>query len=79
MLKIMPSKEFSVWELHYGDPKTNKSQAAKPSFYLREFGLQSTVIAAPVRGVPLALAAVLLSGPPGVHFAQTLCFSKFNT
>ena len=43
-------------------------------FYLREFGVQTTVIAAPVRWGGL-LPAVLVPGPAGTHVAQTLRFS----
>jgi len=45
-------------------------------FYLREFGVQTTVIAAPVRWGGL-LPAVLVPGPAGTHVAQTLRFSRF--
>ena len=44
--------------------------------YLREFGVQTTVIAAPVRWGGL-LPAVLVPGPAGTHVAQTLRFSRF--
>ena len=44
--------------------------------YLREFGVQTTVIAAPLRWVGL-LPAVLGPGDPGTHVAQTLRFSRF--
>ena len=44
--------------------------------YLREFGVQTTVIAAPVRWGGL-LPAVLVPGLPSTHVAQTLCFSRF--
>jgi hypothetical protein len=44
---------------------------------LREFGVQTIRHLCPcVRGVGL-LSAVFLSGPPAVHFAQTLRFSRF--
>ena len=44
---------------------------------LREFGVQTICYLCPcVRGVGL-LSAVLLSGQPVVHFAQTLRFSRF--
>ena len=47
--------------------------------YLREFGVQTIRhLCACVRGVGL-LSAVLLSGIPGVHFAQTLRFSRSMT
>ena len=45
---------------------------------MREFGFKLSVIAAPLREVPLALPAVSRSGLDGTRFAQTLCFSKFN-
>ena len=44
-------------------------------FNLREFGVQTTVIAAPLRWVGL-LPAVLGPGPPGPHVARTLRFSR---
>ena len=45
--------------------------------YLREFGVQTIRHLCPcVRGVGL-LSAVLLSRTVGVHFAQTLRFSRF--
>jgi hypothetical protein len=50
-----------------------------PNLYtdnLREFGVQTTVIAAPLRWVGL-LPAVLGPGPVGTHVAQTLRFSRF--
>ena len=37
-----------------------------------------SVIAAPLREVPLALPAVSRLGTDGTRFAQTLCFSMFN-
>ena len=37
-----------------------------------------SVIAAPLREVPLALPAVSRLGTDGIQFAQTLCFSMFN-
>ena len=43
---------------------------------LREFGVQTTVIAAPVRWGGL-LPAVLVPGPVGTHVAQTVRFSRF--
>jgi hypothetical protein len=43
---------------------------------LREFGVQTTVIAAPLRWVGL-LPAVSGPGPPGTHVARTLRFSRF--
>ena len=43
---------------------------------LREFGVQTTVIAAPLRWVGL-LPAVLGPGDPGTHVAQALRFSRF--
>ena len=43
---------------------------------LKEFGVQTTVIAAPLRWVGL-LPAVLGPGPAGTHVAQTLRFSRF--
>ena len=46
--------------------------------HLREFGFKLSVIAAPLREVPLALPAVSRSGPDGTHVAQTLCFPGFN-
>ena len=45
-------------------------------YNLREFGVQTTVIAAPLRWVGL-LPAVLGPGPVGTHVAQTLRFSRF--
>ena len=45
-------------------------------YYLREFGVQTTVIAAPLRWVGL-VPAVLGPGDPGTHVAQTLRFSRF--
>ena len=47
--------------------------------HLREFGMKLSVIAAPLREVPWPLPAVWLRGLVGTHFAQTLCFSRFNT
>ena len=46
---------------------------------MREFGAKLSVIAAPLREVPWPLPAVWLRGLGGIHFAQTLCFSRFNT
>ena len=40
-------------------------------------GCKLSVISAPLREVSLALPAVLVSGPPGTHVAQTLRFSRF--
>ena len=44
---------------------------------LREFVFETTVIAARRVGWGL-LPAVLVSGRPGAHVAQTLCFPGFN-
>ena len=44
--------------------------------HLKDFGVQTTVIAAPLRWVGL-LPAVLGPGDPGTQVAQTLRFSRF--
>ena len=46
-------------------------------YYLREFGLQPIRHLCPCVRCSLAVPTVLVSGEPGVHFAQTLRFSRF--
>ena len=46
-------------------------------FDLREFGLQTIRYLCPCVRCSLAVPAVLVSGTPGVHVAQTLRFSRF--
>ena len=47
-------------------------------YYLREFGVKLSVIAAPLREVPWPVPAVLVRGRAGNACAQTLRFSGFH-